>query len=59
LDSIHYRPQEVLVHPTIKSMLALIVAGAVLFVLSASGQTNGFWQSGLPGSSGHARDASA
>jgi uncharacterized BrkB/YihY/UPF0761 family membrane protein len=34
------------VHPTIKSMLALFVAGAVLLVLSASGQPNSYWKSG-------------
>lgn len=42
----HYRFEEVLVHPTVKSMLTLFVAGAVLFVLSASGQPNSFWKSG-------------
>jgi hypothetical protein len=45
----HHRFQKVLVHPTIKSTLALFVAAAVLFVLSASGQANGLafdWQSG-------------
>ena len=32
--------------PTLKSMLALFVAGAVLFILSASGQPSSFWKSG-------------
>ena len=32
--------------PTLKSMIALFVAGAVLFVLSASGQPGQFWESG-------------
>ena len=32
--------------PTLKSTIALFVAGAVLFVLSASGQSNSFWKSG-------------
>ena len=32
--------------PTIKSMLVLFVTGAVLFVLSASGQPSSFWKSG-------------
>jgi protein-S-isoprenylcysteine O-methyltransferase Ste14 len=40
------RFQEVLMRPTLKSMLALFVAGAVLFVLSASGQANSFWKTG-------------
>ena len=33
-------------HPTLKSTIALFVAGAVFFVLSASGQSNSFWKSG-------------
>jgi hypothetical protein len=32
--------------PTLRSMLALVVAGAVLFVLSASGQPGQYWESG-------------
>jgi uncharacterized membrane protein YhaH (DUF805 family) len=32
--------------PTLKSTIVLFVAGAVLFVLSASGQPNSFWKSG-------------
>ena len=32
--------------PTLKSTIVLFVAGAVLFVLSASGQSNSFWKSG-------------
>jgi hypothetical protein len=32
--------------PTLKSTIALFVAGAVFFVLSASGQPNSFWTSG-------------
>jgi len=42
----HHRLQEVLVHPTLRSTLALVVAAVVLFVLSASGQDNQFWASG-------------
>jgi drug/metabolite transporter (DMT)-like permease len=38
--------QEVLMRPTLKSMLALFVAGAVLFVLSASGQPGQYWEGG-------------
>jgi uncharacterized BrkB/YihY/UPF0761 family membrane protein len=34
------------VHPTRTSTLTLIVAGIVLFVLSASGQPNQYWESG-------------
>jgi protein-S-isoprenylcysteine O-methyltransferase Ste14 len=33
-------------HPTRTSTLTLVVAGVVLFVLSYSGQANGFWSSG-------------
>ena len=32
--------------PTLRSMLALVVAGAVLFVLAASGQPGQYWESG-------------
>ena len=32
--------------PIIKSTIVLFVAGAVLFVLSQSGQPNSFWKSG-------------
>ena len=32
--------------PTLKSMLVLLVAGVVLFALSASGQPGSYWQSG-------------
>jgi len=32
--------------PTLKSMLVLLVAGVVLFFLSASGQPDSYWQSG-------------
>lgn len=32
--------------PTMKSMLSLIVAAVVLFLLSASGQTGQYWESG-------------
>ena len=41
-----HRLQEVLVHPTRRSTLVLFVAGAVLFILSASGQPNSFWKTG-------------
>jgi succinate dehydrogenase/fumarate reductase cytochrome b subunit len=34
------------VRPNLKSTLALLVAGAILFVLSASGQTHSYWKSG-------------
>jgi hypothetical protein len=33
-------------HPTRKSTLVLFLAGAVLFVLSASGQPGTYWASG-------------
>ena len=33
-------------HPTRTSTLVFVVAGVVLFVLSESGQANGFWTSG-------------
>ena len=33
-------------HPTLKSTLVLLVAAVGLFLLSASGQDNSFWQSG-------------
>jgi len=33
-------------HPTRTSTLVLVVAGVVLFVMSESGQTSGFWASG-------------
>jgi len=32
--------------PTLKSTIALFVAGAVFFVLSASGQPNSLWKTG-------------
>ncbi len=32
--------------PTLRSMLALVVAGAVLFVLAASGQPGQYWEGG-------------
>jgi protein-S-isoprenylcysteine O-methyltransferase Ste14 len=37
---------EVLMHPTRRSTLALLVAAVVLFVLSASGQPDTYWASG-------------
>lgn len=33
-------------HPTRKSTLVLLVAGVILFVLSASGQPDTYWASG-------------
>jgi hypothetical protein len=33
-------------HPTLKSTLVLFVAAVGLFLLSASGQDSGYWQSG-------------
>ncbi len=33
-------------HPTRTSTLALVVAGVILFVLSASGQPDTYWSSG-------------
>ncbi len=33
-------------HPTRKSTVALLVVGVVLFLISASGQDNGYWKSG-------------
>ena len=33
-------------HPTRKSTLALFVAAVVLFILSASGQPNQYWENG-------------
>ena len=33
-------------HPTRKSTLVLLVAGVILFVLSASGQPDTYWTSG-------------
>jgi hypothetical protein len=41
-----HRPQEVLMHPTLKSTLELVVVAVVLFVLSASGPDSRFWASG-------------
>ena len=37
---------EAFIHPTRKSTLTLFVVGVVLFLLSASGQDNGYWKSG-------------
>jgi hypothetical protein len=38
--------EEVLVHPTRRSTLSLLVAGVILFALSASGQADSYWTSG-------------
>jgi hypothetical protein len=43
---VHPTEEEVLVHPTRKSTLVLLVAAVVLFVLSASGQPDTYWASG-------------
>jgi protein-S-isoprenylcysteine O-methyltransferase Ste14 len=32
--------------PMLKAMLALVAAGAVLFIVSASGQAGTYWESG-------------
>jgi predicted transporter len=38
--------EEVLMRPTHKSTLSLLVAGVILFALSASGQADSYWASG-------------